>query len=64
MNDEQQYLYDTSNVFPNEEMRLDIENENTYSVLERDEYKTFKKPFSPSIGYYKPVKTDEDGMII
>lgn len=43
--------------------RVDIEVERgVYN--EEDKHKTFKKPFSPSIGYYQPVKTDEDGMII
>lgn len=43
--------------------RVDIEIERGFYNGE-DKHKTFKKPFSPSIGYYQPVKTDEDGMII
>lgn len=58
MNQEQEYLYENSNVFSNE-MSLDVENEDTYSELERDEYRSHKKPFSPSIGM-----VDEDGIII
>jgi hypothetical protein len=57
MTQEQEYLYENSNVFPNE-MSLDVENENTYSDKE-DIHKTYKKPFSPSIGM-----VDEDGIII
>jgi len=61
MTQEQEWLYENSNVFPNE-MQYDIQNEYTYSDKE-DEYKTYKKPFYTSIQYYGK-NTDKGGVII
>lgn len=50
LNEAQEYLYENSNVFPNE-MHDEVEIEYT-PTLEEDEYDNYKRPFSPAIQYF------------